>query len=70
MACGDILPRVIGAIFCRRYGRELADFFQPWGRYGVAVPGGVEIMVFTIKLSLEEECTILSYDGANAFNSI
>ena len=70
MACGDVLRRVIGAVFCRRYGRKLADYFQPWGQYGVAVSGGVEIMALTATLGFEEGCTILSYDGANAFNSI
>ena len=70
VACGDVLRRVIGAVFCRRYGRKLADYFQPWGQYGVAVSGGVEIMAFTATLGFEEGCTILSYDGANAFNSI
>ena len=66
VACGDVLRRVIGAVFCRRYGRKLADYFQPWGQYDVAV----EIMAFTASLGFEEGCTILSYDGANAFNSI
>ena len=66
LACGDVLRRVIGAVFCRRYGRKLADYFQPWGQYGVAVSGGVEIMAFTATLGFEEICTILSYDGANA----
>ncbi|CAM9828334.1 unnamed protein product, partial [Ascophyllum nodosum] len=42
VACGDVLRRVIGAVFCRRYGRKLADYFQPWGQYGVAISGGVE----------------------------
>ena len=70
VACGDVLRRVIGAVFCRRYGRKLADYFQPWGQYGVAVSGGVEIMAFTATLGFEEGCTILSFDGANAFNSI
>ena len=71
MACGDVSRRVIGAGFCRRYGRKLADYFQPWGQYGVAVcSGGVEIMAFTTTLGFEEGCTILPYDGANAFNSI
>ena len=70
VACGDVLRRVIGAVFCSRYGRKLADFFQPLGQYGVAVSGGVEIMAFTATPCSEEDCTILSYDGANAFNSI
>ena len=70
VACGNVLRRVIGAVSCRRYGRKLADYFQPWGQYGVAVSGGVEIMAFTATLGFEEGCTILSYDGANAFNSI
>ena len=60
VACGDVLRRVIGAVFCRRYGRRLADYFQPWGQYGVAVSGGVEIMAFTATLGFEEGCTILS----------
>ena len=50
VACGDVLRRVIGAVFCRRYGRKLADYFQPWGQYGVAVLSGVEIMAFTATL--------------------
>ena len=29
VACGDVLRRVIDAVFCRRYGRKLADYFQP-----------------------------------------
>ena len=70
VACGDVLRRVIGAVFCRRHGRKLAGYFHPWGQYGVAVSGGVEIMAFTATLGFEEGCTILSYDGANAFNSI
>ena len=70
VAFGDVPRRVIGAVFCRRYGRKLADYFQPWGQYGVAVSGGVDIVAFTATLGFEEGCTILSYDGANAFNSI
>ena len=70
VACGDVLRRVIGAVFCHRYGRKLADYFQPWGQYGVAVSGGKEIMTLTATLGSEEGCTILSYDEANAFNSI
>ena len=70
VAYGDVLRRNIGAVFCRRYGRKLADYFQPWGQYGVAVSGEVEIMALTATLGFEEGCTILSYDGANAFNSI
>ena len=68
MGCGDVLRRVIGVIFCRRYGRRLADYFQPWGKYGVAVSGGVKTMALTATLSFEEGCTILSYDGANVLN--
>ena len=69
VACGDVLQRVIGAVFCRRYGRKMADYFQPRGQYVVAVSGGGEIMAFTATLGFEEGCTILSYDEANAFNS-
>ena len=54
----------------RQYGRKLTDYFQPWGQYGVAVSDGVEIMAFTATLGFEEGCTILLYDGANAFNGI
>ena len=50
MACGDVLRRVIGAVFFRRYGRKLAGYFQPWGQYGVAVSGGVDIMALTATL--------------------
>ena len=71
VAFGDLLRTAIGAVFCRRYGRKLADYFQPWGQYyGVAVLGGVEIMALTATLGFGEGCTILSGDGANAFNSI
>ena len=71
MACGDVVRRVIGAAFCRRYGKKLAEYFQPWGQYDVAASDGVEIMVLTSTLlDVEEGCTILSYDGENTFNSI
>ena len=68
VTCGDVWRRVIGAVFCRRDGRELADYFQPWGPYDIAVSGGVEEMTLTATLGFKEGCTILSYDGANAFN--
>ena len=70
VACGDVLRSVIGTVSCRRYGRELADYFQPWGQCGVAVSGGVEIMALTATMGFEEGCTIISYDGANVFDSI
>ena len=52
--------------FYRRYDKKLADYSQPWGQYGVAVSGRVEIMGLTATLGFEEGCTILSYDGGNA----
>ena len=70
VACGDVFRKVIGAVFCRRYGRKLGDYFQPWGQYGVAVSGGAEIMALTATLGFEEGCTIPSYDGANTCNSV
>ena len=70
VACGGVLRIVIGAVFCRQCGRKLADYFQPWGQYGVEVSGGMEIMELTATLGLEEGSTILSSNGANAFNSI
>ena len=39
VACGDVLRRVIGAV------REIANYFQPWGQYIVAVSDWVETMV-------------------------
>ena len=53
VACGDVLRRVIGAVLCRRYGRKLADYFQPWGQYGIPVSGEVEIMALTATLGFE-----------------
>ena len=50
VACDDVLWSVIGLVYCRRYGRKLADYFQPWGQYGVAVSGGVDIMTLTVTL--------------------
>ena len=70
VACGDVLRRVIGAVFCRRYGKNLAEYFRPWGQYGVAVSGGVETRALIATLGFEEGCTILSYGGANPFNTI
>ena len=70
VACGRVLRRVICAVLYRRYGRKLADYFQPWGQYGVAVSSGVEVIALTATLGFKESCTILSYDGANTFNSI
>ena len=69
MAYGDVLRRVIGAVFCCRYGKKLTDCSQHWGQYGVAVLGGVEIIALTATLGFEEGCTILSCDGANPFTS-
>ena len=55
----------IDAVFCRRYGRILADYFQPLSQNGFAVLGGVEIIALTATLAFEERCSILSYDGDN-----
>ena len=70
MACDNALRRVTGTNFCHRYGRKLADYFQRWGQYDVAVSDGVKPMALTVALGSEEIRTILSYDGADAFNSI
>ena len=70
VACDNVLRRVTGTNFCHRYGRKLADYFQPWGQYGVGVSGGVKTMALTVALGSEEICTILSYDGAYSFNGI
>ena len=70
VACGDVLRRAIGAVFCHRYGTKLSGYFQPWGQHDVAVSGEVEIMALTATLGFEEGCNILSYDGVNAFNGI
>ena len=68
--CSDVLRRVIGAVFCRKYVSNFADYFQPWDECVIAVSGGVEIMALTATLGFEEGCTFLSYDGANVFNYI
>ena len=47
LTCGNVFRRFVGAGFCRRYCRKLADYFQPWGQYSVAGLGGVEIMALT-----------------------
>ena len=49
---------------------KLADYFQPWGQYGVAVSGGEEIVALTATLGFKEGCTIFSYDGGNAFSRV
>ena len=64
VACGAVLRRVLAPL------SVADDNFYPWGQYGATVSGGVEIMALTAMLGFEERCTILSYDGANAFNSI
>lgn len=40
------------------------------GQYGVAVPGGVEIMALAATLGFQEDCIILSFDVANICKSI
>ena len=32
VACGHVLRRIFGAVFGHRYGRKLADYFQPCGQ--------------------------------------
>ena len=60
-ACGNVLWRVIGNVFCRRYGRKLADYVQPWGQYGVVDSGGVEIMALTATLGFEKRVAPFSH---------
>ena len=50
--------------------QKLVDYFQPRGQYDVVVSGRVERTALTVPIGYEEGCTILSYDGVNAFNSI
>ena len=57
-------------MFCRRYDRKLAGYFQPWGQYGAAVSGEVDAMALAETLDFEDGSTILSCGGANAFNSM
>ena len=52
--CGNVQRGVIGAVFCRRDGRKLADYFQPWGQYGAAMSGGEEIMALIARVGFEE----------------
>lgn len=66
---GDVFRRVTGTISCCRYGRNLADYFQPWGQYDVSVSGRIETKARIVTLVFEEGFTILSYDGANALTT-
>lgn len=66
---GDVFRRVTGAISCCRYGRNLGDYFQPWGQYDVSVSGRIETKARIVTLVFEEGFTILSYDGANALTT-
>ena len=70
VACGDVLRRVISGTFCREYGKQLAAHFEPWAQYGVSSSGGVETMALRATMAFQEGCTVLSYDGENAFNSM
>ena len=58
VACVDALRRVIGAVGCRRYGRKLADYFQPWDQYGVAVLGGLEVKALAATQGFEDHSLI------------
>ena len=69
VACGDILRRVIGAVFCRRYGRKLEDYFQSWGQYGLAVLGGVEKMALTATLG-SKRVTPFSYTTEQTLRTV
>lgn len=61
VASSDVLRRIIGTVFCRRYGKKLPDFFQPWGKYDVAVSNRVEVM------ALMEIILPVVPDAANLF---
>ena len=54
VVCGDVLRKIVGAVFCHRNGRKMADCFHLWVQYGVAVSGGVDIMVLIATLDMEE----------------
>ena len=71
VACSDVLRRVIGAVSCCSYDRKLADYFQLWELYGVALFGGLVTMALVAVLGIEEVCVILSCDGAtNVLNRV
>lgn len=61
---------MIGSTFCAQYADQLEDRFVGYGEYGVAVPGGVETMAAATMLGFQEGCTVQSFDGTNAGNSL
>ena len=70
IACGDVLRRLIGTTFSLQHRQELSGYFEPWRQYGVGVSGGVEVMAAAATLGFQEGSTILTFDGANAFNTL
>ena len=57
-------------VLYRRCGRNLADYLKPWGQYGLARSGKVEIIALTATLGFKKGYTTLSQNKANAFNDI
>ena len=70
VACGDVLRRLIGGTVCRQYGQAISEKFEPVGQYGVATPGGTEIMTTRANLAYQQGYAIVTFDARNAFNSM
>ena len=76
---GDVRPIPVGEVFrlitvkviCNQLKSNFADYLSSL-QHGVAVEGGLEILVHHVQLALESNpsCALLKTDMSNAFNSV
>lgn len=68
--CGHVLRRIIGGGILKAFSTSLRGLCHPPSRNGVRVEGRLELVAELTMLGHQRGCTILSYDGVLAYNSI
>ena len=73
IAVGEVYRRLASRLCCAAVRSELPDLFLPYGQVGVAVKGGLEAAIHSLRFHIKEhgdkeDLCLLKIDMQNAFN--
>ena len=71
IAVGDCFRRLTAKVACYHLKEKISNYLAPH-QYGVATPGGAELMTHLVQAVLEQNPSwiIINVDAKNAFNSV
>ena len=72
VAISSSIRRLVASAVCRQYAPDFAADFLSTLQFGVATPGGVEQLVKSLEIHLQQnqDWCVLKTDFSNAFNSV